>query len=457
MLTTIIIVVAIYFVAMLGIGWYGRRFSQDFEGYLSMGKSGGILLLMGGCIGANIGNGFVVGGAGGGAAQGLAGSAYGIACAFTALVAGVFLNDFIYKHDYKSLADYTRERYHSEVPGVIFDVSTACASIGLLAGQLMAGKALFEALGLPGVAGVLLIAVVVFGYSQLAGLWGAYATSVVQTAVIAVGLLLTTAVLLGNGAIDTIRAAEAAGTATPGALDFSGTTPAAFLAMALPVVLGMTTDQNVFMRVTSAKSAKVSKIAHLASFVIMIPLALMPAFIGVYGNTVYGAAGDSAFFTVIMNELPAIVAAIIIAAVLAAVMSTIDCGFITMSSVITRDILQGTLKMKFTEKQLSKITIVMNVCFMVAGVYLALNAGSILDMLNSFYSFLAAACFVPFVGGMLWKKGTGKGAIAASLLGIATVVLGWMGVSLPSLGGFFPCIPSAIGFVVVSLLAPDKE
>ena len=69
MLTTIIIVVAIYFVAMLGIGWYGRRFSQDFEGYLSMGKSGGILLLMGGCIGANIGNGFVVGGAGGGAAR----------------------------------------------------------------------------------------------------------------------------------------------------------------------------------------------------------------------------------------------------------------------------------------------------------------------------------------------------------------------------------------------------
>lgn len=457
MLPTIIIVVALYFVAMLGIGWYGRRYSKDFDSYLSMGKSGGVLLLMGGCIGANIGNGFVVGGAGGGAAQGLAGSAYGIACAFTALVAGVFLNDFIYKHNYKSLADYTRERYHSEVPGVIFDISTAAASIGLLAGQLMAGKALFEALGLPGVVGVVSISVVVFGYSQLAGIWGAFATSVVQTVVIAAGLLLTTGVLLGNGAIGTIQAAQAAGTATPGALDFSGTTPAAFLAMALPVVLGMTTDQNVFMRVTSAKSAKASKIAHLGAFVIMIPLALMPAFIGVYGNTVYGAAGDSAFFTVIMNELPAVICAIIIAAVLAAVMSTIDCGFITMSSVITRDILQGTLKKQYSEKQLSKITLIMNVLFMASGIYFALNAGSILDMLNMFYSFLAAACFVPFVGGILWKKGTGKGAVAASLLGVATVILGWVGVPVPSLGGFFPCIPGAIGFVVVSLLAPEKK
>jgi len=457
MLPTIIIVVVLYFVAMLGIGWYGRRYSKNFDSYLSMGKSGGVLLLMGGCIGANIGNGFVVGGAGGGATQGLAGSAYGIACAFTALVAGLFLNDFIYKHNYKSLADYTRERYHSEVPGVIFDISTAAASIGLLAGQLMAGKALFEALGLPGVVGIIAISVVVFGYSQLAGIWGAFATSVVQTVVIAAGLLLTTGILLGNDAIGTIQAAQAAGTATPGALDFSGTTPAAFLAMALPVVLGMTTDQNVFMRVTSAKSAKASKIAHLAAFVVMIPLALMPAFIGVYGNTVYGAVGDSAFFTVIMNELPSVVCAIIIAAVLAAVMSTIDCGFITMSSVITRDILQGTLKKQYSEKQLSKITLIMNVLFMASGIYFALNAGSILDMLNMFYSFLAAACFVPFVGGILWKKGTGKGAVTASLLGVATVILGWVGVPLPSLGGFFPCIPGAIGFVVVSLLAPEKK
>lgn len=455
MLTTIIVVVVIYFLAMLGIGWYGRRYSANFDSYLSMGKSGGILLLIGGTVGANIGNGFVVGGAGGGATQGLAGSAYGLACATTALVA-VFLCDIIYKNNYSSLADFTRARYHSEVPGVIYDISTACASIGLLAGQLMAGKALFEALGLPGTVGVLCIAVVVFGYSQLAGLWGAFATSVVQTGVIAAGLLLTALVLFSNGAVDTIRAAQAAGTATPGALDFSGTSPAAFIAMALPVVLGMTTDQNIFTRVSSAKSAKTAKIAHLISFFLMIPLAIMPAFIGAYGNTVYGAVGDSAFFTVIMNELPAIVCAIIIAAVLAAVMSTIDCVFIVMSTVLTKDILMGTMKKQYSEKQLSKMTLVLNVLIMVGGCVLALNAGSILDMLNAFYSFLAAACFVPFIGGLLWKKGSAKGAIAASVVGIATVVLGWFGVSLPSLGGFFPCIPGALAFVIVSLIAPDK-
>ena len=148
--------------------------------------------------------------------------------------------------------------------------------------------------------------------------------------------------------------------------------------------------------------------------------------------------------------------AIIIAAVLAAVMSTIDCVFIVVSTVLTRDILIGTMKKEYSEKQLSKITLGLNIALLVVGVTLALNAGSILDVLNAFYAFLAAACFIPFFGGLLWKKGSAKGAIAASVAGIIVVVLGWLGVSLPSLGGFFPCIPSAIAFVIVSLIAPDK-
>ena len=63
-----------------------------------------------------------------------------------------------------SMADYTRERYHNEIPGTIYDLSTAISSIGLIAGQIMAGKALFEALGLPGNVGAIAIAVVVLLY-----------------------------------------------------------------------------------------------------------------------------------------------------------------------------------------------------------------------------------------------------------------------------------------------------
>ena len=351
MIPTIVIVLILYFAAMVVIGWMGRSKASNFEGYLSMGRSAGVLLLMGGAIGGQIGNGFVVGGAAEGAVSGLAGAAYGIACALSTVVVALFLNNFINNNGYMSMTDYTRKRYHNEIPGTIYDLSTAISSIGLIAGQIMAGKALFEALGLPGNVGAISIAVVVLLYSQLSGLWGAFATSVIQTGVILVGLVATTIVLFSKGAVGEMSAAIQAGNLASSSLDFSGLSAAGFAGMMLPLLLGIVTDQPTYQRVNSAKSAKISRIACYLSCLVMIPLALMPAFIGSYGSFKYGATGNSAFYDVILMELPAIVCALIIAAVLAACMSTIDCGLITMSTVLTRDIWQGTLKKNPTEAQ----------------------------------------------------------------------------------------------------------
>lgn len=461
-ITTIVVVLVIYFAAMVVIGWMGRSKASNFEGYLSMGRTGGVLLLMGGAIGGQIGNGFVVGGAAEGAASGLAGSAYGIACALSLVLVALFLNNFIYNNGYMSMADYTRQRYHSEVPGTIYDLSTAISSIGLIAGQIMAGKALFEALGLPGTVGAIAIAVVVLLYSQLSGLWGAFATSVVQTGVIIVGLVATTVVLISRGAVSEMSSAIQAGELASSSLDMSGLSASGFAAMMLPLLFGMVTDQPTYQRINSAKSARTSKIACYLSCIIMIPLALMPAFIGSFGAYKYNASGNSAFFDVILNELPALVCALIIAAVLAAVMSTIDCGLITMSTVLTRDIWQGALHKNPSEKQLKKITLVINILFMGSSTILALSSGSILGLLNSVYSFLAAACFVPFVGGIVWKRADARSAIAASVVGVLTVLISWIpGVTFP-LGniipsGLFPIIPSAIAFILVGLFTGNRS
>lgn len=255
-----------------------------------------------------------------------------------------------------------------------------------------------------------------------------------------------------------IQAGELAGSS----LDMSGLSASGFAAMMLPLLFGMVTDQPTYQRINSAKSAKISKIACYLSCIIMIPLALMPAFTGSFGAYKYNASGNSAFFDVILNELPAIVCALIIAAVLAAVMSTIDCGLITMSTVLTRDIWQGALHKNPSEKQLKKITLVINILFMGSSTILALSSGSILGLLNSVYSFLAAACFVPFVGGIIWKRADAKSAIAASVVGVLTVLISWIpGVTFP-LGniipsGLFPIIPSAIAFVLVGLFTGSSN
>lgn len=455
MLTTIIIVLVLYFGAMVAIGWAGRHRSQNFESYLNMGRSGGVILLMGGAIGGQIGNGFVVGGAAEGASVGLAGCAYGLACALSLVMVALVLNKFIYNGGYMSMAEYTYKRYNNPVPGTIYDLSTALSSIGLCAGQLMAGAALFEALGLDGKLGAIAIAVVVLLYSQLSGLWGAFATSVVQTIIITVGLVVTTIVLLSRGAVTEMNTAISAGTLAASSLNFEGLSAAGFAGMMLPLLLGMVTDQPTYQRINSAKSAKASAMACWFSFLLMIPLALMPAFIGSYGAFKYGAAGSDAFFIIILNELPAVAAALIIAAVLAAVMSTIDCGVITMSTCLTRDLWQGVLKKNPGEKELKKITMGINIGFIGVSTILAISSSSILGLLNSVYSFLAASCFVPFVGGVFWKKGTANAAVAASVAGVITVLVSWGGVSFP-IPSVFPIIPSSVAYVIVSLLPAKK-
>ena len=45
----------------------------------------------------------------------------------------------------------------------------------------------------------------------------------------------------------------------------------------------------------------------------------------------------------------------------------------------------------------------------------------ILDLLNAMYTFCAACCFAPFIGGLFWKGATAKGAIAILLWALSTL------------------------------------
>jgi len=114
------------------------------------------------------------------------------------------------------------------------------------------------------------------------------------------------------------------------------------------------------------------------------------------------------------------------------------------------------MKKNPSEAQLKKITLGINIAFMGLSTVLALSSSSILGLFNSVYSFLAASCFVPFVGGVFWKKGNAKGAVAASIVGVITVVISWLGVSYP-VPTVFPIITSGIAYVIVSLATQSKK
>lgn len=152
-MTLIVIVMAFYFIGMIAISWMGRKYGKNFDDFISVGRNCTTLMIIGSAVGSHIGNGYVVGGAASGAAVGLSGAWYGIGCALSYLAVALVLNHRVYKCGYISLPEILNARYGEKMTSVIFSVTTALSYIANIAAQLMAGKALFEALGFNGTLG----------------------------------------------------------------------------------------------------------------------------------------------------------------------------------------------------------------------------------------------------------------------------------------------------------------
>lgn len=457
MMITIIIVMAVYFVAMIAISWMGKKYATNFSDYLSAGHSAGIALIVGGAMGAHLGNGLVVGGGSEGAAVGLSGAVYGLGCCLSYVFLAFLLNKFVYQNGYLSLADFLRKRYDNELPAQVYNIVTVLSYLGILGSQLMAGKALFEAMGMNGVVGVFIIAIVVFLYSQISGLWGAFATSVIQSAVIAVGILAAVIYLFQDNAWGLIQEAVAAGTVPETYTSiYKGYDLTTILMLVIPVSLMIFTDQCSYQRICSAKSERTSFAAHLLAAAFMVPICIAPAVIGMYGYVKFGATGNSAFFTVVLNVLPPIFAALVVTAVIAAVMSTIDGAFIAFSQVLLNDLYRNHINKSVTEERLSKMTLGLNIIITAIGIVIALTATSLVGLLSNTYLFLTAACLVPFLGGRIWKGGTTAGAVTSSAVGVVFCLLQMAGIYTLPYSAVTLFIPSLVAYVVVSLCTGKK-
>ena len=126
--------------------------------------------------------------------------------------------------------------------------------MALLAGQLLAGRAIFLTLGLPSALGVVLTAVISLLYTNRAGLWGSMAVSSLQSAIIFLGMVAAlAAVLLTIGPevlAEELPARSLHLFAQDGEFLFS---------MAGPIVLASAVNQIAFQSATSAKTARTAR------------------------------------------------------------------------------------------------------------------------------------------------------------------------------------------------------
>lgn len=443
-MTLTIVVLVVYLIFMFVVGIYGRKYASTMGDFLTAGRQGTLLMVAASYTASHVGNGFVVGGAENGANYGIGGVWFGIAMALSYFLFATIARR-MYRGGYVTLSDFFLERYGDNTPKVIFSVVNIFSSVGIVGGQILAGVKLFEALGLNGTLGAVVITVIVVIYSSISGLWGVLMTDVVQMAFVAIALIAAFFAFLSMGGAQVVGALPA------GKFSMMPFSASQFATIVLPTTLYGLISQPSYQRTAASKTENISFWAPIASGVVLLLLCGLPVLIGMYGNALHpDVGGATVFFKVLLEDFPPLVGALLVTGVLAAVMSTSDGLILAVTAHGVYDIYGKMINPKASDKQLEKMSVATTFIVGIAALVIALSSSSIVSLLSFTYTILCGGCFVTMVGALLWKDGNSKGALASSIFGIGFVMLNRWGI-VPLPHSMFALIPSAIAYVVVSL------
>ncbi|OKY26348.1 MULTISPECIES: sodium/proline symporter PutP [Thalassotalea] len=470
----------LYFLAMLGIGFYAyRKSTSDVSGYMLGGRSlsPSVAALS---AGASDMSGWML--------MGLPGAMYlsGVSSLWIAigLVIGAFLNYLIVAprlrtytevaNDSITLPDFFENRFNdksrqlrivSSVVIVIF--FTLYTSSGIVAG----GKLFESSFGLNYEIGLYVTAGVVVAYTLFGGFLAVSLTDFVQGCIMFVALVLVPAVAIYEigGVSETYSTIKAV---NPDLLDiFSGVgVVGIFSAMAWG--LGYFGQPHIivrFMAIRSVKDMPTARRIGMSWMIVAIIGAMATGFAGIAYVTKTGLALDDAetiFILLSQILFNPLIAGFLLAAILAAIMSTISSQLLVTSSSLTEDFYKTFLHREASDKQqvfVGRISV-----FLVAlvAIYLAYDRdSSILSLVSNAWAGFGAAFGPVVIGSLFWKKMTRNAALAGMITGALTVLF-WIyspftidGQSLSSVmyeivPGFILC---SIVIFVVSTLSPQDN
>lgn len=209
---------------------------------------------------------------------------------------------------------------------------------------------------------------------------------------------------------------------------------------------------------------------RIATVWVLISLSVA-VFIGVVGRALFplelttASEAENVFILLSTELLPPLLAGFVMAGILAATISSSDSYLLIAASAFSKNIYQGLLHRKASDKQVLTISRVTLLVITAIAIVIALDENSVIFTIVSFAWAGFGATFGPLMLlSLFWKRTTRAGAVAG-MLGGGCMVFVWNLLVRP-LGGvwdIYELLPaflfSCLCIVVVSLLsgAPSKE
>lgn len=368
---------------------------------------------------------------------------------------GLLLAARLWRGGYTTLADFYRERYGSFVEKfsvwILFPSSLFWAAAQIRAfGQVVAAST-----DLPVDVAIIGAAAFVIIYTLMGGLLGDIVTDVLQGLIVAVGLIAVFVLTIQH--VPNIP--EILSQMEPSRFSLIAPDESWLTRLdrwAVPV-LGSLVAQELVSRVLASKDAKVAVRSSYISAVIYLIMGSMPVFLGLLGPTLLPGLEDSEQFLVTWASqlLPAVLFTIFAGALISAILATIDSILLSLSALLTHNILIPTLKVTDDKKkiQLARVVIVLSG---IVAFGIAMTSDSIYDLVETASSFGTAGVLVITLAALVTKKSSPWAAGFALTAGIVTTPLAeysWQ-VDAPFLTSI---IASTIAFALGQILAPYLE
>jgi solute:Na+ symporter, SSS family len=489
------LILVIYFVAVLGIGFAARRYIKTSLDYFLSGRSLPAWITGLAFISANLGALEILGMAANGAQFGVATVHYYWIGAIPAMVfLGLVMMPFYYGSKVRSVPEYLRLRFNR--PTHLFNALTFAFATVLIAGVNLYALALVLKLllGWPIIVGIVVAAVIVLVYITLGGLSSAIYNEVLQFFVILAALVPLTLVGLHDvggwdGLKDAVTNAKGGGEALLHSWEGTGvghvTNP--LEASWIPIVFGLgfvlsfgywTTNFAEVQRALSAKSLNAAQRTPLIGAYpkIFIPaITIIPGLVALV--TIRGLGGDNPdleynnAIPLLINEyLPNGMLGVALAGLLAAFMAGVAANVSAFNTVVTYDLWEPYVRSGESDEYYIRFGRIATTAGIIIGIGTALIASgynNIMDYIQLLFSFFNAPLFATFIIGMYWKRMTpwaGFWGLVAGTLGAAAAHFGhaWEIINLGSAqaaafwGAIVAFVADALVTVIVTLVTTPK-
>ena len=475
--TVDLVIIALYFVAVIGIGFYLKRYTKTGEDFFLAGREMTAWIAGLSFLAANLGSLELMGWAASSYQYGiLAAHWYWIGAIPAMLFLGLVMMPFYYISKTHSVPGYLKLRFGEPARAL------SAISFGLMT-VLMSGINMFAmakvmnvVLGWDMDVSILVSSVTVAAYVFLGGLLSAIFNEVLQFVLIWLGALLIAIIGLieaggWNGLVARIHQnfpgqdythmwrTLGSFTDNPMGINWVG------VVFGLGAVISMgywTTDFLVVQRVISAKDLRSAKLAPIigAGFKMMVPLiVILPGLLGlavlpfklVPENMV--TPGSHSYNDVLPLMLarycgPGLLG-LGVTALIAGFMSGMAGNVSAFATVWTYDIYRAMFNKNKSDAHyvaMGRWCTVVGVAVSVGTSYLVKHSPSIMDYVQELFSFFIAPLFGTVILGMMWKRATPAGGFWGLFAGTGAAIALWWWVRVD---------PSAVQYVALSPHAKD--